>query len=262
MAEKQDRRQSTRRAVAVLERGNIYFMYRPKIEEGSAEGMADVQRLYMVLSPHDQRRYRLLVIGQKQLPEVSAGGERSWAFVEKVSREPQELSAQLGSATYRTKTRGVRTRPVARPAGEGVYAIIRHVDHTHLAYALELPARPGAVQQELNIEAEGSYILSVKNPELPAAHGVGLDEARQASFPSALQKRFRGRRFIAVDSPAFLDHAGAELLFIGASEDVPGELGVQLHPQAETEATAEIFRDLRLDKSRYPLKPLFEGSWQ
>jgi hypothetical protein len=262
MTENHDRQQSRQQAVTVLERGNIYFFYRPKIEEGSAEGLADVQRLYMILSPHGQRRYRLIVIGQKQLPEISDSGEKSWGFVENVSREPQELKDVLGSATYHTKTRGQRTQPAARPAGEGVYAIVRHADHTHLAYALELPARPGAVQQELNIEEEGSYILSVKNPELPATRGIGLDEARQASFPSALQKRFRGRRFIGVDSPAFLDHAGAELLFIGASEEVSGELGVQLHPQEETEATAEIFQDLRLEKSRYPLKPLFEGSWQ
>jgi hypothetical protein len=50
-----------------------------------------------------------------------------------------------------------------------------------------------------------------------------------------------------------------EVLLIGASEDVSGELGIQLHPQQETAATAEIFQDLRLEKSRYPMNPLFEG---
>ena len=32
----------------------------------------------------------------------------------------------------------------------------------NLAYALELPEQPGAVQKELNIESEGSFKISVK----------------------------------------------------------------------------------------------------
>jgi hypothetical protein len=143
-----------------------------------------------------------------------------------------------------------------------VYAIVRHSDHTHLVYALELPDRPGVVQQELNIKAEGSYILSVKNPDLVVAPSVGLGEERQASFPKTLQGRFRGRRFIPVDLPSFLNYEGAEVLLMGASEHVSGELGLQLHPKEETTATAEIFKALRLKPSGHPLKPLFEGAWE
>jgi hypothetical protein len=172
------------------------------------------------------------------------------------------VTEALTPETYRTKTRGERTQPAARPAGEGVYAIVRHGDHVHLVYALELPAKPGAVQDELNIEGEGSYIFSVKNPEAPAAPGAGLDEPRQASFPKALQERFRGRRFVEVDPPDLLDYEGAEVLLIGASDDVSEALGVQLHPQEETAATAEIFKDLRLQRSQHPMKPLFEGAWE
>jgi hypothetical protein len=32
-------------------------------EEHPTQGFADVQRFYMVLSPHDQERYRLITIG-------------------------------------------------------------------------------------------------------------------------------------------------------------------------------------------------------
>jgi len=39
-------------------------------------------------------------------------------------------------------------------------------------------------------------------------------------------------------------------------------LDIQIHPQEETAATAEIFKDLHLDRSRHPLKPLFEGAWE
>jgi hypothetical protein len=68
---------------------------------------------------------------------------------------------ELDRLTYSTATRGERHLAPARPAGEGVYTIARHDDHTHLAFALELPERPGEVQEELNIPREGSYIITV-----------------------------------------------------------------------------------------------------
>ena len=268
MARNQDRRQAKGQALKVLERGDIYFVYRPKVEEASkieeaaAEGWSEVQRLYMILSPYDKKRYRLIIIGQKRLPEIDDAKQQTWGFVDKVSRAAQAMKDALASATYHTKTRGERIQPEARPAGEGIYAIVRHDDHTHLVYAMELPSRPGAVQQAFHLEEEGSYILSVKNPEQPSPRGVGLDESRRASFPKTLQTRFRGRRFIAVDPPNFLNYEGAEVLLVGASEDIAGELGLQLHPQTETAATAEIFNDLRLERSPHAMTPLFEGQWQ
>jgi hypothetical protein len=262
MASNRDRQRSRQQGIKVLERGDIYFIYRPKIEEASAAGLADVQRLFMILSPHHKKRYRLFVIGRKRLPEVSDSGQRTWGFVEKACRAARALQEELAPATYQTKTRGERTPPAARPAGEGVYAIVRHADHTHLLYALELSDQPGEVQEELHLADEGSYIVSVKNPEQPSPPGVGLGGGRQDSFPKTLQGRFRGRRFMPVDPPNFLDYEGAEVLLIGASEDVSEELDVQLHPQEETAATAEIFKDLHLDRARHPTKPLFEGIWE
>src|SRR5919197_2789437 len=180
--------------VDVLERGDIFFVYRPRVQEESAEGLEDVQRSYMVLSPEGTQSHRLIVLGQKRLPEVRDGGDRVWGYVDMVERDPRKIRDELGRQTYRTKTRGQRVRPEARPAGEGVYAIVRHEDHTHLVYALELPTRPGEVQEAFHLEEEGSYILSVKNPEAPSPPGVGLGEPRRASFPKTLQARFRGRR--------------------------------------------------------------------
>jgi hypothetical protein len=246
----------------VLERGNIYFMYRPRVEHTTAGGLDDIQRLFIILSPHGQQQYRLIVIGRKQLPEVASHRDRRWAFVEKVSRRPEDIEDDLDALSYLTKTRGERHLAPARPAGEGVYALVRHDDHTHLAFALELPRKPGAVQQELNIPEEGSYIVAIKNPDQPAPPGAGLSEGEKAALPQQLQQRFQGRRFIPVDPPDFLDREGAELVLIGAGEDPSEELGVMLDPQRETLETAEIFNDLRVERSQHPLQPLFEGKWQ
>jgi hypothetical protein len=106
-----------------------------------------------------------------------------------------------------------------------VYALVRHDDHTHLAYALELPSKPGEVQEELEILPEASYIITVKNPEQPSPPGVGLDEAQQAELPNRLEARFRGRRFVPVDPPEFLDPEGAELILIGAGRGRDGGTG-------------------------------------
>jgi hypothetical protein len=245
----------------VLEEGNIYFMYRPRVNEGDVQSLKDVQRFYMVLSPKGKKRYRLMVMPKKQLPNIKDGGQKFWGFVEKVSSKAADVENELDKEVYGTKTRGEQIQPEARPAGEGVYSIVRHGDHTHLVYVLELPDEPKEVQRALNIEEEASYIISVKNPDQPSPEGVGLDEERQADFPKELQGKFGGRRFADLDPPDFLNYEGAELLFIGAAEDVSEGLGIELEAEEESESTAEIFKDLRLEKSQHPIEPLLEGEW-
>jgi hypothetical protein len=250
---------------STLERGDIFFFYRPRVsaadEETHPRGIDDIARAYMVMHPRGRGIYRLIVIARKRLPDV-AKREREWAFVEKVSRTAGEIEAELRREEYATKTRGERVAPAARPAGEGVYALVRHVDHTHLAYALELPEKPGPVQKALEIEREASYILSVKNPEAPSPPEVGLAPDEAARYPRPLQEIFHGRRFVPADPPELLDYPGTQLLLIGASANVREELGVDLDPQREDERTAEIFRDLHIARSQHPVEPLFKGKWE
>jgi len=246
----------------VLERGSIYFVYRPRVEATSASGLEDVQRFFVILSPDDHQRHRLIVIGRKKLPEIEDRHERNWGFVQKVARNADQVEAELDRITYATKTRGERHLAPARPAGEGVYAIVRHEDHTHLAFALELPTKPGDVQGELNIPQQGSYIITVRNPEQPAPPGIGLPDDEKAELPQRLRARFRGRRFVPVDPPDFLDCEGTEFVLIGADEDVFEELDIRLNPQHETIDTAGIFNELHMERRDHPLKPLFEGKWQ
>lgn len=244
----------------VLERGNIYFVYRPQVEQEEPHGMTDVQRSYIVLSPHGKEILRLILLGRKKLPEIQDGGVKYWGFVDRIAQEPQEIRDELGREEYQTKTRGERTRPPARPAGEGVYAIVRHGNHNHLAYALELPETPGEVQKDLNIEPEGSYVFSVKNPQQPSPPGAGLDEERKVDFPKELQEKFHGRRFLPAE-PDLLDHEGAEVLLIGAREDPEQELGLNLNPQEEDQHKAEVCRELKMCRGEFEARPLFEGEW-
>ncbi len=248
--------------VEVLERGNIYFCYTPKVERHDVQGLDDVQRFYLVLSPNGKKSYRLIVIGQKQLPQIEDNGNKCWCFVESVSNNPQELEQALRQETYQTKTRGQREQPAARPVGEGIYEIVRHQNQTKLIYALELPEDLGEAQKALGIKAEASYIITIKNPEGSSPDGTGLPAQEKADLPKQLQNRFEKRRFVSAEPPEFLDYAGVELILIGASSDISQELGIELNPATETEDTAEILNDLRMRKSRHPIEPLFTGEWR
>lgn len=246
----------------ILETGDLAFFYRPRVEEEDPHGLDDVQRLQLALRPHGSGGYRLLVVGRKQLPDPAAGGQdRFWGFVDDAGEDAAEVEAHLAAEDYHTATRGERHQPAARPAGEGVYAIARHGDHTHLAYVLELPEEPGEVQEALGIEPQASYVLAVKNPQAPSPPQAGLSSGQQADLPERLQEVFAGRRWADADPVELLDHPGVELLLTAASEEPEAELGIELPAEDEDPASADVFTALRVRRDAHPLEPLFTGHW-
>lgn len=247
----------------VLEEGDIFFLYRPTVEEDEPSGLGDVQRFYVVLRPEGggpkSGKLRLLVMGRKRLPDVERH-ERTWGFVETVAGAAA-IEKELRETDYETKTRGKRRLPAARPAGEGVYAVTLEDGQMHLSYSLELPERPRDVQQAFKIAPEASYALSVKNPEAGQPRGAGLSDQGKADYPQTLQEAFRGRRF-AREDVRLLDYEGAEFILIGARRDPEKAYGVALETEKEDEAHADIINRLRMAKSRHPIAPLFEGRWE
>ncbi len=219
----------------ILERGDIFFFYRPVAEESAPGGLLDVNRFHLVLRPEGKETLRYLTIGKKKLPGDD-GDRRNWGFMDGVFASAEELKQALVDAG----------RAAARPAGEGVYALARRGRNTVLAYALELPEEPGEVQRALGIEREGRLTLVIKNPEAASPGGVGLDDGRKAEFPEELRTLFGDRKWVGADPPEFLDHEGAELVLI-AGEDRGEDLGIILEPEPEDEESAEVFRDLHLE---------------
>jgi hypothetical protein len=254
----------------VVEQGNIYFLYRPKVraagedegdeEEVAAEDIEDVQNFYIVLKPQGGP-FRLINLGRKRLPDIE-GHERLWGFVEKVADFGTKIEEELQRETYKTKTRGERVRPAARPAGEGVYALVRQGNKLHLVWALERPKKPGPVQKAFNIPEEASLAISIANPERRGEPRTAqLSEAQRPDYPKALQEEFRGRRF-ATEDPRLLNYEGAEIIFVGARDNPEEAYHIDLQPEEESESTAEIFKELRLAKSRHPVEPLLRGEWR
>src|SRR3954447_94223 len=163
----------------VLETGDLFFFYRPRVDAEDVRSLDDVQRFFLVMKPDGTSRFRRIIVGPKRLPDPERHA-RFWACVAEVAKSPDELRDDIERTTYETRTRGVRIQSEARPAGEGRYALVDHEGHTHLAYVLELPREPGAAQNLFGIEREASYVIAVRNPEAAAPSGAGLDPQQRA----------------------------------------------------------------------------------
>jgi hypothetical protein len=247
----------------VLEEGNIYFIYRPKVEHEEVNSLNDVQQFNIVLEPHGREWFRLIKVGKKVLPDPEEPSQPLWGFVVSVTDSSKELESGLRRDTYSTKTLGDRTQPAARPVGEGVYKIVMFDGQARLVYALELPHDLGEAQEAFNIKQTGNYAISVKNPEKGSPPGQGFQEpGRKADLPQSLQQTFSDRRFIPLESADFLDYVDTEILLISTYADSAEDIGATLNPQDEDESTAEIINNLRMKKTRHPLAPLLEGEFE
>jgi hypothetical protein len=219
--------------INILEQGHLYFFYKPKKYVGEVKGLQDIGRFYLVMDPADSG-LRFLVLGPKRMPMAGDGTERAWGFIEKVGGRGFEVLPQNAGLPSR--------KGQARPAGEALYALVAHGSHTHLVYMLELPKRIGEVQRVLNIQQSGNYIIVTKQPW--TQYGT-----------------VRSRTYLPANPPSLLDKERTNVLLIGVDE-APASLGVSIDKEKESEATADIFRQLKVNKHRHPIQPLMTGRWQ
>lgn len=257
--------------VRVLEEGNVVFFYRPKKGIEEPRSPDDLERVFFMLLPDDQagHKNRLFNVAHGAFPMIVPGQalpeERDWAFVQDVSSDARELIDDLEKERPAPPPApGERVRPWARAAGEGRYAITRHQDHTHLAYWLHKPERPGEVQKELQIKREASYILSVKDPYAPSE--IRLD--RHPDYPESLRRRFDGHGWIGADPTEFLDYPYAQVLLVGAETNVRKELGITLDAEQENRADRSVLQALEQEEREATregvsiLEPLTKGRWE
>lgn len=257
----------------IIEQGDIFFFYRSKIGTEEVKDIEDVQRFYMVTSSVEDVNgkkkediYRLLLIGQKQLPGIvegkSTSKERNWALNILTTSNAEDARKELLPAEYTTETRGKRRPAAATPAGEGKYSIVKHDGHTELAYLLELPELPGPTQKEFEIKKEASYIISVKNPKINVPGFAAFSSARKPEYPKKLMEMFGDRRWIDIENSELLNYENTQILLIGArKKDVEEELGINIDEQKETQRSADLFKELKIKKEEVPLKPLFKGKF-
>ena len=290
---KNDDNNNQEATVKVLEKGDIFFFYRPKAKvaddgnRGDVKSIEDIRRFFMVTASstaantedeqqqqfdettnktpkkEESSRYRLFVIGKKSLPEIrtteARRSERYWAKVGGVFANPQELTSELLSDEF-------RKGDAARAVGEGKYAIVEHQDHAELAYVLEIPEEPGEAQRELGIEKEASYIVSIINPKAPVPAGYPSSE-ESPNYPESILKEFgENENFISLARDIrFINFQNAQMILVGAREGrdvIQKEFGIDIREEKETVYSADIFNKLKIEKDKVPTKPLIEGKFE
>ena len=275
----------------ILEYGDIFFFYRPKVGATQVRGIDDVRRFFMVTATESRQPgneaqkednqlenhitsadagrsntptwYRLFTIGKKSLPEVrhtdARRSERYWAKIGGIFRDSRELTNELLSSEF-------REGDSARPVGEGKYAIVNHENHAELAYILEMPKDPGGAQEELGIEKEASYIVSVINPKVPVTQGYPSAEQPPQYPQSILDSLGEAENFIPLSKDIrLIDFLNAQVILIGAREGkdvLKREIGIDIKDEVESERTSDIFTKLQIERNRTPIKPLIEGKFE
>jgi len=225
----------------LIERGELAFYVRPRVQLETARSFADVQKLVMLLSPEASSREptggdevsalaRSIHVGRKRMPDGLVR-EREWAYVDRVG-EAEAIDADLTTPrTYTTKTRGIRRQSGARVVASGAYGIVTHGTHVHLVTSLTDyadDAMPGLLDG-LRLVPRGSYIAAVFNPEakwrIRDGEGPEVPFGEPSIFEDEVMERFGKRRFAPL-APELVDQVGAELVLIGgcSAEAIAGVL--------------------------------------
>jgi DNA-binding PadR family transcriptional regulator len=269
--------------VKILEQGDIFFFFRPKVSATDIKSIDDVRRFYMVLCPEEEQKiidgtnndtnpkekkiYRLFIIGKKSLPEIrkteASSSVRFWAQVGGIFYDPQNLVEDLTADEY-------KKGDTARPVGEGKYAIIEHQNHAELAFILEMPQEIGEAQKELGIQKEASYIITVINPYKPVSEGYTTAEAERPKYPEDIQKHLNktdGKFIPLSQNLTLINYQNAQIILIGAREGkdvIKQEIGLDIETKEGKEnlSSADIFTKLKIRKEQVPIKPIIEGKFQ
>ena len=212
----------------ILEKGVIYFFTRNRVSVDEAESVGDLQRTFFVLRPlptgaelgdgavPDTQNNRLFALPKKVFPKTH--NDRFMAFVEKANTSIQELKDNFFQGSeYNTQTQGTRKNDPVTPVAEGVYLITRTEDATtHLVYSTTIPSEIGEVQEDLGIKEQGSFVISVKNPERSGPASASLPQ--KPDFSKEIIEEFRGLAWSEV-KPKYLDHEYCQILLIGENTD-------------------------------------------
>ncbi|KAH7081841.1 tetrapyrrole biosynthesis, uroporphyrinogen III synthase [Paraphoma chrysanthemicola] len=268
----------------ILEKGIIYFFTRNRVGIDDADSVGDLQRTFFVLRPlptdaklgegaiPDLKNNRLLALPKKTFPK--SHNDRFMAFVEKANVSIQQLKDDFFKGSeYETKTQGTRKVDPVTPVAEGVYAITRTEDRTtHLIYSTTIPSDLGEMQDDLGIKDQGSFVVSVKNPERSGPASASLPQ--KPGFSKEIIEEFRGLAWSEV-KPKYLDHEYCQILLIGErlEKGVEPTTKDQKHdketPQEELEKLEHedelrvqhlngddsVFDDLKISKKDYPTVP-------
>jgi hypothetical protein len=183
--------------VEILEQGAISFLAVPRPGGRADRGIPVVGKFLVVLAPGGKASLRRLSVRRKRLPDP-ARAQRFCAHVERLAPRAARLTDDLRA--------GARTE--LRVLAVGRYALARHGDHVHLAYALARACGRGRLADALGVRAAGSFLLSVFARSLPPTRAP------------------RAARPLVPATPERLDVLGAEVALVAGARPADARLGL------------------------------------
>ena len=192
-----DRRLHRSFVVEILEQGAVSFLAVPR--SGGSAGGQDVERLFVVLAPEGRRPLRRISVRRRRLPDARRS-QRFFAHVDRIAATPGRLTEDVRAPASHGRD--------AHVLAVGRYALARHSDHVHLAYALARACARGALAESLGVAAGASFVLSVFRRSLPPT------------------RRPRADAPLAPATPERLDVLGAEVALVAGARPGDGRLGL------------------------------------
>ncbi|KAF2477844.1 tetrapyrrole biosynthesis, uroporphyrinogen III synthase [Lindgomyces ingoldianus] len=137
----------------IIEKEFIYFFTLNRVGIEQAQSVGNLQRTYFVLRPLPAG----VKLGDGALPDLK--NNRLFALPKKVL--PRSRSDQFMAFVKKAKTTIQGLKGIFFPRLRGVYDLKRTEYRTiHLVYATIIPSKLGEVQQDLDVRARGSFIIS------------------------------------------------------------------------------------------------------
>ncbi|CAN1306161.1 hypothetical protein LINPERPRIM_LOCUS26728 [Linum perenne] len=185
-------------AVEILERGEIYFFYRPKVNREEAHSPDDVQRLYIVLRPESGDR----PVENKQEPDSGKEGSKSdkksdtgkegGHGAQKVNIEKEKL--------MRFIVMGRKSLPdpskKGRPFWGFVDLVTTNLDHVKDALKskeYETATRGKRHEEAARAAGEGIYRILRHNPPQPPSSGGGSKKKMHTHLVYKLELPVEGK---------------------------------------------------------------------
>jgi len=193
--------------VEIVEQGSITFLATPRPGVREPSGPGDLDRLYVVLAPNGRRPLRRLQVARRRLP-ARARGQRFYAHVDRIAPAPAHLTEDLRAPAGKHGAEALDAGRGLRVLGVGRYAMARHEDHAHLAWALARACGRGALASSVGVVAGQSWLLSVFSRSLPPP------------------RRPRAAAPLAPATPERLDVLGVEVALVAGSRRRDASLGL------------------------------------
>jgi hypothetical protein len=190
--------------VEILEQGAVSFLAVARHGAPDASGAGDLDRFFVVLAPEGRRPLRRLAVRRRRLPDARRG-QRFFAHVDRIAIAPARLTEDVRGVQAGGRSAAARVLAVGR------YALARHADHVHLAYALARACARGPLAAALGIASGASWVLLVFRRSLPPPRRPAGDGRATPLLPA---------------TPEALDVIGAEVALVAGGRPGDTRLGI------------------------------------